>query len=117
MGHLGERHHRPSFTGARIAFPEGRMDRGEEATARRVFHQDEFSQSQLLRDAILPVRAVKLPKFSRYKSFEFFVSSNPREYLRTEPAYGTVTSEARQLRGNKREFLIPPPSPSVSQLR
>lgn len=67
MGHLGERHRRPSFARSRVTVSEGRMDRGEEAATRRVFYQDESTQSQLLRYAFLRVRALELFKFGRYK--------------------------------------------------
>lgn len=68
MGHLGERHHRPPFARSRISLPERRLDRGEEAAARRVFHKDESARSQLLRHAFLRVRALELLKFGKYNS-------------------------------------------------
>lgn len=68
MGHLGEEHHRPSFARSRVSLSERYLDRGEEAATRRIFHQDESTQSQLLCYAFLRVRALKLFKFGKYKS-------------------------------------------------
>lgn len=80
MGHLGERHHRPSFAGSRVSFPEGRLDREEEAAARRVFHPDESAQSQFLRYAFLRLRALELFEFGRQ---QFLSKTNDlRRYLR-----------------------------------
>lgn len=65
MGHLGERHHKPSFAGSCVSFPERHLDRGEEAAARRIFHQNESAQSQLLCHAVLRVRVLELLKFGK----------------------------------------------------
>lgn len=83
MGHLGERHHRPSFARSRVSLPERRLDRGEEAAARRVFYQDESARSQLLRHAFLRVRALELLKFGKYNSPSVLETEEfLRKYLR-----------------------------------
>lgn len=76
MGHLGERRRRLSLARSRVPVCTRRLDRGEEAAARGLFHQDEFAQPQFLCSPLLRVRAVEPFKYGECVSLSLSLSTS-----------------------------------------